>query len=131
MQWFARLRPAGSGAAAFARFATIELSWLAQPKLAKRAKAGGASDLQQGAGILGPLKKKGYFERSPHLWEWHPHDTATNTFMRRRRWYGWQTPEITPDELHTHVESRLRCWLGRPEISDAFLLGRLLPPRHK
>jgi hypothetical protein len=31
----------GSGVAAFARFATMERSWLARPKLAKRAKAGG------------------------------------------------------------------------------------------
>ena len=31
----ARLRPSGYGAAAFARFATIDLSWLAEPKLAK------------------------------------------------------------------------------------------------
>src|ERR1700757_124049 len=36
------LRSAGSGATAFTPFATKGLGWLAQPKLAKRAKAGGA-----------------------------------------------------------------------------------------
>jgi hypothetical protein len=38
----ARLRPPGYGEAAFARFALERFPGLAQPKLAKRAKAGGA-----------------------------------------------------------------------------------------
>src|SRR2546426_11503025 len=38
----ARLRPSGYAAAAFACFATIEFGWLAEPQLAKQAKAGGA-----------------------------------------------------------------------------------------
>jgi hypothetical protein len=80
---------------------------------------GASAWLIKRAGILDPLKKRGYFGRSPHLWEWHPHDTATDTFMRRRRWYGWQTRAMTQEELRAHVESRLSCWLGRPEISDA------------
>jgi hypothetical protein len=50
------------------------------------------------AGILEPLKKRGYFGRSPHLWEWHPHDTGLDSFMRRRRWYGWQTRAMTQEE---------------------------------
>jgi hypothetical protein len=50
----------------------------------------------------------------------HPHDTATDTFMRRRRRYGWQTRALTQEELRAHVASRLRGWRGRPEISDAF-----------
>jgi hypothetical protein len=47
-----RLRP-GFGGTAFARFATMKLSWLAQPKLAKQAKAGGRTlDLSRVKGTL-------------------------------------------------------------------------------
>jgi hypothetical protein len=38
----ARLRPSGYAAPAFAHFATMDFPRLAEPKLAKRAKAGGA-----------------------------------------------------------------------------------------
>jgi hypothetical protein len=57
--------------------------------------------------------------------EWHPHDTDLDSVMRRRRWYGWQTRPMTPDELRSHVESRLRCWLGQPD--DAPLVTQKRP----
>jgi hypothetical protein len=73
---------------------------------------------------IGKVGKNGGEQRSyqpqnqDHLFatrSWHPHDTASDTFMRRRRWYGWQARAMTPDELRAHVESRLRCWIGRPD----------------
>ena len=50
---------------------------------------------------------------------WEVYQTATDTFMRRRRWYGWQTRPMTPEErgeyfkklslLSRHVEKNLLC----------------------
>jgi hypothetical protein len=51
-------------------------------------------------------------DRPKSYWDWNPHDTGLDSFMRRRRWYGWQTRRMTQEELRAHVESRLRCWLG-------------------
>ncbi len=33
---------------------------------------------------------------------WRPHLTATQSFMRRRRWYGWQTRLMTSEECSAH-----------------------------
>jgi hypothetical protein len=43
--------------------------------------------------------------------DWQPHETATDTVMRRRRWYGWQTRAMTREELRAHFEARIGWWL--------------------
>jgi hypothetical protein len=60
--------------------------------------------------------------RRPEPPIWHPHDTVTDTFMRRRRWWGWQRREMTPDELQAHVEQRQAAWLGEADIRQTTII---------
>jgi hypothetical protein len=39
------------------------------------------------------------------LLEWHPHETASNTYMRRLRLSGSETRQMTRQELQEHFES--------------------------
>jgi hypothetical protein len=32
--------------------------------------------------------------------DWQPYITATGSWFRRMRWYGWQYREMTPQERH-------------------------------
>jgi hypothetical protein len=34
--------------------------------------------------------------------EWEPYLTAAESYMRRRRWYGWQKRDMTPEECTAH-----------------------------
>ena len=43
---------------------------------------------------------------------WQVQHTTTDSFLRRRRWWGWQTRAMTPDERAEYFVS-IWCWRNR------------------